>query len=66
MFTQRLYRSLGLAAHLGWVRLLIDRYRDLVEIPSPSREGSHGCHHFSPDEEDAFEHENYYNPDRTH
>ena len=54
MFTQRLYRSLGLAAHLGWVRLLVDRYRDLVEIPSPSREDSGGCHHFSPDEEDAF------------
>ena len=29
MFTQRLYRSLGLAAHLGWARLLVDRYRDL-------------------------------------
>jgi hypothetical protein len=25
MFTQRLYRSLGLAAQLGWVRLLVDR-----------------------------------------
>ena len=32
MFTNRLYRSLGLAAHLGWARLLVDRYRDLVEI----------------------------------
>jgi hypothetical protein len=28
MFTQRLYRSLGLAAHLGWARLLVGRYRD--------------------------------------
>jgi hypothetical protein len=35
MFTQRLYRSLGLAARLGWARLLVDRYRDLVEIPVP-------------------------------
>ena len=34
MFTQRLYRHLGLAAHLGWARLLVDRYRDLVEKPS--------------------------------
>jgi hypothetical protein len=26
MFTQRLYRSLGLAAHLSWARLLVDHY----------------------------------------
>jgi hypothetical protein len=33
MFSQQLYRSLGLTAHLGWARLLIDRYRDLVLSP---------------------------------
>jgi hypothetical protein len=66
MFTQRLYRSLGLAAHLGWARLLVDRYRDLVEIPAPTREGPGGRHHFSPDDEGAFEHENYHSPDHTH
>ena len=66
MFTKRLYRSLGLAAHLDWARLLVDRYRDLVEIPSPSREDPGGCPHFSPDEEGAFGHKNYHNPDRTH
>jgi hypothetical protein len=33
MFTQWLYRSLGLAAHLGWTHLLVDRYRVLVEVP---------------------------------
>jgi hypothetical protein len=55
MFTQRLYRSLGLAAHLGWARLLVDRFRDLVEVPD-----------FAPDDEDAFEYENYHNPDRTY
>jgi hypothetical protein len=38
MFTQQLCRSLGLAALLGWARLLIDRYRELVEIPAPTRE----------------------------
>jgi hypothetical protein len=42
MFTQRLYRSLGLAAHLGWARLLVDRYRDLVEVPAPTREDPGG------------------------
>jgi hypothetical protein len=42
MFTQRLYRSLGLAAHLGWARLLVDRYRDLIEVPAPTREDSGG------------------------
>jgi hypothetical protein len=39
MFTQRLYRSLGLAAHLGWARLLVDRYRDLVEGVGRSSRG---------------------------
>ena len=66
MFTQRFYRSLGRAAHLGWACLLVDSYCDLVEIPASIREGPGGCHHFSPDDEDAFEHENYYNPDHTH
>ena len=33
VFTQRLYNSFGLSAHLGWARLLIDRYRDLVDTP---------------------------------
>ena len=67
MFTQRLYRSLGLAAHLGWARLLVDRYRDLVEVPAPTREDPRGGrHHFAPDDEDAFEYENYHNPDHTY
>jgi len=59
MVTQQLYRSLGLTAHLGWTSLLVDRYRDLVEIPAPTREGpGGGRHHFAPDDEDAFEYEN--------
>ena len=67
MFAQRLYRSLGLAAHLGWARLLVDRYRDLVEVPAPTREDpGGGRHHFAPDDEDAFECENYHNPDHTY
>ena len=63
MFAQRLYRSLGLAAHLGWARLLVDRYRDLVELPTPTREDPSNRHHITPDDEDAFEYENYHNPD---
>jgi hypothetical protein len=67
MFTQRLYRSLGLAAHLGWARLLVDRYRDLVEVPAPTRADPRGGrHHFAPDDDDAFEYENYRNPDHTY
>jgi len=62
MFTQRLYRSLGLAAHLGWARLLVDRYRDLFEIPALTREGHGGRHHFTPDGEGAFEYGNYQSP----
>jgi hypothetical protein len=62
MFTQRLYRSLGLAAHLGWARLLVDRYRDMFEVPAPTREGHGGRHHFTPDDEGAFEYGNYQSP----
>jgi hypothetical protein len=66
MFTQRLYRSLGLVAHLGWARLLVGRYRDLVEVPAPTREDSGGGrHHFAPDDESAFEYENYHSPGHT-
>jgi hypothetical protein len=67
MFTQRLYCSLGLAAHLGWARLLVDCYRDLVEVPAPTCEVPRGGrHHFAPDDEDAFEYENYHSPDHTY
>ena len=65
MFTQRLYRSFGLAAHLGWARLLTDRFQDLVEIPAPTRQSPDGHRDFTPDDEDAFEYETYHNPD-TH
>ena len=56
-----------LAVHLGWARLLVDRYRDLVEIPASNRKcpgGDH--HHFAPDGEGAPEYENYHSPDHTH
>jgi hypothetical protein len=67
MFTQRLHRSLGLAAHLGWARLLVDRYRDLVEVPAPTREDPGGGRlHFAPDDESAFEYENHHSPGHTY
>ena len=70
MFTQKLYRSLGLTAHLGWARLLVDRYRDLVQIPAAARQQTsrrHNTpHHFTPDDEDAYEHDAYLNPDYPH
>jgi hypothetical protein len=67
MFTQRLYPPLGLEAHLGSVRLLVDRYRDLVEVPAPTRKDpAGGRHHFAPDDVDASEYENYHGPDHTH
>jgi hypothetical protein len=68
LFTQQLYRSLGLTAHLGWARLLVDRYRDLVQVPAAAGQhtsGSHAPHHFTPDDEDAYEHDNFFNPDTT-
>jgi len=53
IFTERLYRSFGLAAHLGWARLLTDRFRDLVEIPAPTRQSPDGHRDFTPDDEDV-------------
>ena len=64
-FTQRLYRFLGLAAHLCWAHLLVGRYRDLVEIPAPTREVPGGRRHFTPDDEGAFEYGSYYSPGHT-
>jgi hypothetical protein len=68
MFSQQLYRSLGLTAHLGWTRLLIDRYRDLVLSPAAAgQQHQHdGPHHFTADDEDAFAHECFFNPDTPH
>jgi hypothetical protein len=68
LFTQQLYRSLGLTAHLGWARLLVDRHRDLVQVPAAAGQhtsGSRNPHHFTPDDEEAYEHENFFNPDTT-
>jgi hypothetical protein len=69
LFTQQLYRSLGLTAHLGWARLLVDRYRELVQIPAATGQqtsNSRSSHHFTPDDEDAYEHDNFFNPDTPH
>jgi hypothetical protein len=57
------HHSLGLAAHLGWARLLVDCYRDLVELPAPTREDPGDRHYFIPGGEGAFEYENYHSPD---
>ena len=65
MYMQRMYRSLGLTAHLGWARLLVDRHRDLVEPAAPVHAQT-GTHHCFRDEEDEFEHGNYMNPDTPH
>ena len=66
VFTQRLYNSFGLSAHLGWARLLIDRYRDLVKTPISQRHNQSRNNYSTPDDEDAFGHENYHNPDSFH
>jgi len=63
MYTQRLCRSFGLAAHLGWDRLPADRYRDLIEIPAPTRQSPDGQRNFNPGDEDASEYETCHNPD---
>ena len=70
LFTQQLYRSLGLAAHLGWARLLVDRHQDLVQAPAATGQQNSGSraphHHFTPDDEDAYEQDNFFNPESPH
>ena len=61
MFQQRIYRSLGLAAHLGWARLVIDRTKANIRYPTPGN--SPGA--ADPAEDDVFENENITNPDRA-
>jgi hypothetical protein len=55
IFMQRIRRSLGLAAHRGWVKLLLDRCRDLVEDPRQPRTHTHET-----DEDDAKAHEYFH------
>jgi hypothetical protein len=52
MFTQRLYRSLGLAAQ---IHLRVGRYRDLIEIPAAIRQDPGGRKCFTPDDDDTCE-----------
>ena len=37
MFTQQIRRSIGLAVHHGWAKLLLGRCRDLVQDPRQPR-----------------------------
>ena len=37
VFTQRALRSIGLALHYGWTKLLLVRCRDLIEDPRQTR-----------------------------
>ena len=55
IFTQRIRRSLGLAVHRGWAKLLLDRCRDLVEDPRQPRTHTHET-----DEDDAEAHEYFH------
>ena len=61
MFQQRIYRSLGLAAHLRWARFVIDRTKANIRYPNSCN--SPGA--ADPAEDDAFENENITNPDRA-
>ena len=61
MFQQRIYRSLGLAAHLGWARLVIDRTKANIRYPNPGNSAGVA----DPAEDDAFENENITNADRA-
>ena len=60
MFQQRIYRSLGLAAHLGCARLVIDRTKANIRCPPGNSPGA-----ADPAEDGAFENGNITNPDRV-
>ena len=59
MFTQRIRRSIGLAAQRGWAKLLFDRCRDLAQDARQPR-----THTRETDEDDAAECE-YFQFKRT-
>ena len=60
MFQQRIYQSLGLSAHLGWARLLIDRSKELIKYTSArSDSAAAGLE----EEDDACQHDAYFNPE---
>ena len=65
MFMQRLYRTFGLTAHLGWARLVLDRSRDLVDYPNATNTKT-TKNNYDPDEEDAHDFDLYQNPDPSH
>ena len=52
MFTQRIRRSIGLAVHRGWAKLLLERCRGLVQDPRQPRTHTRETH-----EDDAEAHE---------
>ena len=55
MFTQRIRRSIGLAVHRGWAKLLLGRCRDLAQDPRQPR-----THTRETDEDDAEAHEYFH------
>ena len=59
MFTQQNRRSIGLAVHRGWAKLLLDRCRDLFQDPRQPR-----THTRETDEGDVDAHE-YFNFHQT-
>ena len=54
IFLRRVRRSLGLRAHRGWAKLLLDRTRDLVQHPNQPRNAR------TTDEDDAEAHTHYH------
>ena len=61
MFQQRIYRSLGLSAHLGWAGLVIDRTKTHIRHPSSDNSPDDA----DPAEDDTLENESFANPDRA-
>ena len=54
IFLRRVRRSLGLKAHRGWAKLLLDRTRDLVQHPNQPRNAR------TTDEDDAEAYTHYH------
>ena len=63
LFQQSMYKSFGLAAHLGWARLVIDRMKDQIKYSDANQLKCNGAMGNNEDDE-AQEYENHFNPDR--
>ena len=62
IFLQQARRSLGLALHRGWAKLMLDRCRDFVQHPNQPRSTAAEAADEDNEEAHAFNHHTYLQP----